>query len=72
MVIRESARIWCPECGRPMKSGHCACGAVAPGKDNTFICKCGNVVDVDKPVCRKCGAVYEPTSITTTVFIEQK
>jgi len=27
-------------------------------------------VDVNKPVCRKCGAVYQPT--TMKVFKEQK
>jgi hypothetical protein len=70
MIVREPERTRCPVCGRFMKGNICSCGAVIPKKDNTFTCKCGNVVDADKPVCRKCGAIYEPTVMK--VFKEQK
>jgi len=70
MEIREPERKRCPVCGRFLKGNICSCGAVIPKKDSTFICKCGNTVDVNKPVCKKCGAVYEPA--TMTVLKEQK
>jgi len=59
MEVREPERSRCPVCGRFLKGNICSCGAVIPRRDDTFLCKCGNRVDVDKPVCRKCGAVYE-------------
>ena len=70
MEVREPERTRCPVCGRFMKGNICSCGAVIPSKDDTFMCKCGNIVDADKPVCKKCGAVYETT--TMKVFREQK
>jgi hypothetical protein len=70
MEIRQPERNRCPVCGKFMKGNICSCGAVIPRKDNTFVCKCGNVVDADKPVCKKCGAVYETT--TMTIYKEQK
>ncbi|MCL2510061.1 MAG: hypothetical protein FWF07_03170 [Methanomassiliicoccaceae archaeon] len=70
MEVREPEMKRCPVCGRFLKGNICSCGAVIPKRDNTFICKCGGVVDVDKPVCRKCGAVYE--SAVMKVFREQK
>ncbi|MDR0508954.1 MAG: hypothetical protein LBG63_03925, partial [Candidatus Methanoplasma sp.] len=62
MDVREPERNRCPVCGRFLKGNICSCGAGIPRRDNTFICKCGNVVDADKPVCKKCGAVYEPAT----------
>lgn len=70
MEIREPERKRCPVCGRFLKGSICSCGAVIPKKDNTFVCKCGNLVDTDKPVCRKCGAVYE--TAVMKVYREQK
>jgi len=70
MEVREPERKRCPVCGRFLKGSICSCGAVLPRKDGTFICKCGNVVDMNKPVCKKCGAVYESASMT--VLKEQK
>ncbi|MCL2296404.1 MAG: hypothetical protein FWC29_04925 [Methanomassiliicoccaceae archaeon] len=70
MEVREPERKRCPVCGRFLKGNICSCGAVLPKKDNTFICKCGGVVDADKPVCRKCGAVYETAFMK--VLKEQK
>lgn len=70
MNVREPERVRCPVCGRFMKGSICECGAVIPKKDETFVCKCGNVVDSQKPVCKKCGAVYE--SVTMKVYKEQK
>ncbi len=59
MEVRRPVRARCPVCGRFVSGSICECGAVLPRKDNTFLCSCGNRVDVGKPVCRKCGAVYE-------------
>ncbi len=70
MEIREPERSRCPICGRFLSGSICDCGAVFPRKDETFICKCGNAVDSNKPVCKKCGAVYE--SVTMKVYKEQK
>lgn len=65
MEIREPNRARCPACGRFINGSICECGAVLPRKDNTFLCSCGNRVDVNKPVCRKCGAVYENITMHT-------
>lgn len=65
MTIREPERTRCPVCGRFVKGNICECGAVLPRKDNTFLCSCGNRVDVNKPVCKKCGAVYENVTMQT-------
>jgi len=65
MTIREPQRARCPVCGRFVKGSICECGAVLPRKDNTFQCSCGNRVDVNKPVCKKCGAVYENITMQT-------
>lgn len=69
MTVREPERTRCPACGRFLKGNICSCGAVIPRKDETFICKCGNIVDSDKPVCKKCGAVYEP--VTMKIYNEK-
>jgi len=72
MEIREPAGAACPVCGKRLKGGHCSCGAAMPRKDNTFVCKCGNIVDGNKPVCKKCGAAYEVCKKTETVYRELK
>lgn len=59
MEVRDPIRSRCPVCGRFMKGNVCECGAVLPRKDDTFLCTCGNRVDANRPVCKKCGAVYE-------------
>lgn len=69
MEVREPERNRCPVCGRFLSGSICSCGAVIPRKDETFTCKCGNTVDMNKPVCRKCGAVYE--SATMKVYKEK-
>jgi hypothetical protein len=63
MEVREPERSRCPVCGRFLKGSICSCGAVIPKKDDTFRCRCGGIVDANKPVCRKCGAVYEITTM---------
>ncbi|MDR2698860.1 MAG: hypothetical protein LBB30_04210 [Candidatus Methanoplasma sp.] len=63
MEVREPEKRRCPACGRFLSGNSCSCGAVIPGKDNTFVCGCGNIVDADKPVCKRCGAVYEIKSM---------
>ncbi len=65
MDVRQPERTRCPICGRYVKGNICECGAVLPRKDNTFLCSCGNRVDVNKPVCKKCGAVYEIVTMQT-------
>lgn len=63
MEIRNPIRARCPVCGRFVTGSICECGAVLPRKDNTFLCSCGNRVDVKNPTCRKCGAVYETVTM---------
>ncbi|MDR1954710.1 MAG: hypothetical protein LBP82_02000 [Candidatus Methanoplasma sp.] len=70
MEVREPERTRCPVCGKFLKGSICSCGAVIRRKDDTFVCKCGNFVDAGKPVCKKCGAVYERTIMK--VFKEKK
>ncbi|MDR1404578.1 MAG: hypothetical protein LBJ20_03300 [Candidatus Methanoplasma sp.] len=72
MEVREPQRSRCPVCGRFLKGSICSCGAVIPRSDDTFLCKCGNSVDADKPVCRKCGAVYEVAVMKVYKEQEQK
>jgi predicted amidophosphoribosyltransferase len=36
----------------------CRCGAVV-NRNGTFTCACGSPLDVDDPVCRRCGTEYE-------------
>ncbi|MGI5964434.1 MAG: hypothetical protein ACOX8L_01055 [Candidatus Methanomethylophilaceae archaeon] len=59
MVSREPVRARCPVCGRFLKTSVCACGAVFPHRDGTFECSCGGKVDCGRPLCGKCGALYE-------------
>ncbi|MCL1979085.1 MAG: hypothetical protein FWG60_02875 [Methanomassiliicoccaceae archaeon] len=63
MNVREPDRTRCPVCGRFLKGNMCSCGAVIPKNDDTFICKCGGEVDMNKPICGKCGAEYEFTTM---------
>lgn len=59
MTTREPVRARCPVCGRFLGSSICACGAVFPRRDDTIICSCGNSVDCSRPLCGRCGALYE-------------
>jgi hypothetical protein len=70
MEVRSPLRARCPVCGRFVKGNICICGAVIPRSDGTFLCKCGNRIDAGKPICKKCGAVYE--SMTMKVYKEKK
>ena len=72
MTIREPERTRCPRCGAFLKGNVCECGAVIPYKDNTFTCKCGSLVDKSKPVCKKCGAVYEVTTMEVLREVPQE
>lgn len=63
MDVRDPVRNRCPVCGRYVKGNICACGAVIPRNDGTFICSCGNTIDDRKPVCNKCGAIYEKVTM---------
>jgi len=61
MMVRDPEKTRCPKCGRFIKGNICHnCNIVISSIDDTFVCKCGNVIDYDKPVCKVCGAVYEP------------
>jgi len=70
MTTREPIRTRCPACGRFMKAGICICGTFIPRKDGTFQCACGGRVDVTRPLCRKCGAIYQ--SVTTQRYKNPK
>ncbi|HKM13992.1 MAG TPA: hypothetical protein VJY42_03660 [Candidatus Methanomethylophilaceae archaeon] len=59
MKTREPKRARCPICGRFLSGSMCACGAIFPKRDDTIICSCGNTVDCSRPLCGRCGALYE-------------
>ena len=48
----------CPACGADVAGSVCGCGAVV-NRDGTFTCRCGNSIDINDPVCRKCGTEYD-------------
>jgi len=50
--------IICPSCGNDVVGNVCGCGTVVC-RDGTFTCKCGNTLDVNDPVCGKCGTEYD-------------
>lgn len=71
MMVRDPEKTRCPKCGRFIRGNACEhCNIVVSSPDDTFVCKCGNVIDYDKPVCKVCGAVYEP--VTTMREKKQK
>lgn len=59
MKTREPARARCPVCGRFLSDSICACGAIFPRRNGTIVCSCGNFVDCSRPLCGRCGALYE-------------
>lgn len=59
MITRDPARARCPVCGRFLSNSICACGAVFPRRDGTIVCSCGNSIDCSRPLCGRCGALYE-------------
>ncbi|MDD2410131.1 MAG: hypothetical protein PHV81_00410 [Candidatus Methanomethylophilaceae archaeon] len=61
MVVNEPERPRCPVCGRFLGGSICSCGAVFPKRDGTMECSCGNIVDCSRPLCGKCGSLYEKT-----------
>jgi hypothetical protein len=65
MRVRAPRRPRCPVCGRYVRGSICACGAVLPRSDNTFLCSCGNRVDTSSPVCSVCNATYARTVMTS-------
>ena len=48
----------CPACGADVVGNVCTCGAVI-NRDGAFICECGGTLDVNDPVCGKCGKEYD-------------
>jgi len=48
----------CPACGADVIGSVCGCGAVV-NRDGTFTCRCGNRIDVNDPVCGRCGTEYD-------------
>ncbi|MGE0014754.1 MAG: hypothetical protein AB7S83_01005 [Candidatus Methanomethylophilaceae archaeon] len=63
MVVGEPERPRCPVCGRFLIGSICSCGAVFPKRDGTMECSCGNIVDCSRPLCGKCGLLYEKTNV---------
>jgi hypothetical protein len=50
----------CPACGAEVVGNVCGCGAVV--NRGGFTCGCGAELDVNDPVCGKCGKKYEVRS----------
>ncbi|MCL1904768.1 MAG: hypothetical protein FWG19_01420 [Methanomassiliicoccaceae archaeon] len=58
LKIEEPVCVRCPSCGSDVVGSVCGCGALV-GRDGIFTCVCGNVLNVNDPVCGKCGKEYE-------------
>lgn len=48
----------CPACKATLNGSVCKCGIVYPRSDGTIACTCGNLVNVDRPLCYECGMFY--------------
>ena len=53
--------IRCPSCGSDVVGNVCGCGAVVY-RDGMFTCGCGEALDVNEPVCGRCGTEYDVCS----------
>lgn len=53
--------IICPSCSSGVVGDVCVCGAVV-NRGGVFTCLCGNALDVNDPVCGKCGTEYDVCS----------
>ncbi|MDR0779001.1 MAG: hypothetical protein LBE48_06170 [Methanomassiliicoccaceae archaeon] len=53
--------VTCPSCGSDVTGTVCECGAVI-NHDGVFTCGCGAELDVNHPVCKKCGKEYDVCS----------
>ncbi len=63
MKVSEPERPRCPVCGRFLFGSICSCGAAFPRRDGTMECSCGNIVDCSRPLCGKCGSLYEKVNV---------
>ena len=61
MTVRPAVRAECPTCRLPLENSVCSCGMVLPRSDGTILCSCGNTVDCSRPLCGRCGTLYEKT-----------
>lgn len=61
MIARPAVQAECPMCGLPLESSVCSCGVVLPRSDGTILCRCGNTVECSRPLCGRCGTLYEKT-----------
>lgn len=59
-TVESPECVTCPSCGSDVVGNVCGCGAVV-NRDG-FTCGCGAELDVNDPVCRKCGKKYEVRS----------
>jgi hypothetical protein len=61
LVKETPVCVTCPSCGSDVVGNVCGCGAVV-NRDGTFTCGCGASLDINDPVCKKCGKEYEVCS----------
>ncbi|MCL2142901.1 MAG: hypothetical protein FWH44_01385 [Methanomassiliicoccaceae archaeon] len=50
----------CPSCGEDVVGNVCSCGAVV--NRGGFVCACGNELNINDPVCGRCGREYKVRS----------
>jgi len=55
-TVESPCCVKCPSCGSDVVGSVCECGAVV-NRDG-FTCSCGNGLDADDPVCKRCGKRY--------------
>jgi len=60
LTVESPDCIKCPSCGKDVVGNVCVCGAVV--NRGGFTCGCGNSLDVNDPVCKRCGKKYEVRS----------
>ena len=56
---RPARHITCPRCGNPMNGNICECGTILPDPDRTFVCRCGERLNVGDKICHRCGRQFD-------------
>jgi len=61
LAVESRGRVTCPSCGSGVTGNVCGCGAVV-NRDGAFTCVCGSPLDINEPVCGRCGREYDVCS----------
>ncbi|MDR2867015.1 MAG: hypothetical protein LBV13_06430 [Methanomassiliicoccaceae archaeon] len=61
LAVESPDCVICPSCGSDVVGNVCGCGAVV-NRGGAFTCECGTPLNIDDPVCRRCGKEYDVRS----------